>query len=649
MIYENKPWWDAHNRDEAPHQSLTSLVETFKTSQSTFLWNTRKLIAMFEWGTRRVAGPMSDDTWANTTTIPLDESINTYNHAQNTIETMHSKICKVRIIPMALTEGGNWFERDRAKKLSRALEGEGDESSIDQIKEDVVMDALVTDHGAGCAKVCSVNGKVSAQHIPIEDIFFDEAEVRYRKPQCLYQRMIMDRFVALDMFAGPDTEGPGFYGTRAEREKIILRAQKAPRTYTTEASLDQIEVWEAYRLPTGCVDVDDDGTVKDSKGGRHTIILGDGTMLDEPWTRDTFPFSFYVPRLRRRSVWGLSVMRCLAAPQREHDRVTYRIQKAVQKMAGSHIIASRQANVNPREIDNDAGTFFEYDGQIPPMTFNPSPIDGAVFQYRNGIPNEMRQSVGMNDMSTTGVVPAGLSSASGKALTVFEDQENQRLKPYHNALERWFIKLWWLMVDEARDIAKRDGEYCSKYVGKNSVEKLKWKEILKDKADFVLKVFPIGQLSQSPPAKFAQLEQLLNAGVITTEQFARLYGLPDVEEELELQTAGTQIILKNLDYIIMTGKYVSPSPFDNLTESVRIGNAYYAKVRLEEGIPPERVALVMQYVQDSQYMIDDAKGPPPGPEVMPMDAAPPMPEMMPEMPSPDMMPPDAGMVPAPIN
>src|SRR5690606_33942866 len=110
----------------------------------------------------------------------------------------------------------------------------------------------------------------------------------------------------------------------------------------------------------------------------------------------------------------------------------------------------------------------------------------------------------------------------------------------------------------------RGVDYKARYRGKKGLETISWKDVLLDFESFRMRVFPVSALSKQPAARFAQLTELLNAQAITVEQFKRLFDLPDLEAENELDSADTDVIDRAMDIMVTTGRYLSPEPFDNL-------------------------------------------------------------------------------------
>jgi hypothetical protein len=315
-------------------------------------------------------------------------------------------------------------------------------------------------------------------------------------------------------------------------------------------------------------------------------------------------------------------MHALAAPQREYEKVTEGIQEANHRMGGSHVLAHESSNLTERDIDNGKGSVIVWSGNIPPVEFNPTPVNPQTYQYQQSIPETMMRARGVSPTAATSQVPAGLSQASGKALQVFTDEGSKRRIVDMRALERWKVDTAQLIIEEARELVAEDPSYKTRYRSHKAIESVSWKDVLLDEDEFVLTIPPASSLSKDPAGKFAQLSEMLNAGAINIEQFRRLYGIPDLEAENELDTADTDIIDRNLEIIALEGRYLSPQPFDNLGMCVTRAGKFYNLLRAKGGIPEARLQLVQNYIADAQALIDQAKAASQSPAPAPMPSAP---------------------------
>lgn len=595
--YDDVSFWNAPDAHQAGEQ-LVSLMTEDDAEDTMLRENTRRMITMFEYG----ANAAVLETGAQ---CAIEDETNGYNMARNFIETMVSKICKTTVSPMAMTEGGGFMERRRARKVDKALEGEFEEHEVDRIKEDIVTDAMVTDHGAGFAKVYERDECIRIEHVPAEDIRFDRREVRLRQPRSIFQLHDMDKYELAHLYP--------------EHEDAILKA--AGRNKSSDAAgeddigQERVRVYEGWHRRSG----------KDATDGRHVMAIAGATLVDEQYDEDGFPFAEFVPRRRRRSVWGLSAMRDCAAPQKEYEKLTAKIQKGHTRLGMAGFIGPKSAEVNLNEIVGEYGIYIEHAGPSAPTPFSFDPITPGTYAYRESLVRDMGTALGVSQFSAQSQVPAGLSQASGKALQVFEDQEDGRMVPYHRELQRWVVRLSWLVIRLAKRMTDRGIKLEAKYRDKHGWEKIDWSEVVKDADSLILKVFPVSNLAKQPAARFAQLQELLNAGAITVEQFKRLFDIPDLESELGLETADTDVIDMMLEGIVFEGKVHTPEPFDDLQQLIDRGSKFYQLCRVRN-VPDDRMQLLREFILQAKTLKQKA-------EMAAQAAAPP-----PPMPGPGMLP-----------
>jgi hypothetical protein len=225
-------------------------------------------------------------------------------------------------------------------------------------------------------------------------------------------------------------------------------------------------------------------------------------------------------------------------------------------------------------------------------------------------------------MSTSSQVPAGLQQASGKALQVFEDFESERLLPEHRAMEAFVIETakltcyaWRSMLKEAKAsreagdedededaAADSDGtenpesnQFFVEYRAKGSLERIALKDLVDDKRIPTVTVFPVSQLARTPAAKFGQLMDMLNAKAITIEQFKRLYELPDLEAENEIDTADCTAVDWAVDQMIFEGKPQVPDAFYNFTYAKERCRKWVNHLRQYE-VPEKRLQLLRNFL-----------------------------------------------------
>jgi hypothetical protein len=301
-------WWKASGEEKKPHEMLDNLIRTIRQDQSERYDGYKRYATAFGQDITRFSG----DTYTESDKLSINE-------LQNTIETLHAQIFKNHIVPAPCPAEGDYEEQFRARAFGRWLEGILDDAKVFyEVMPTVGLDALV--FGTGICKVYSkkaeVGHKICLERISPRDIYVDRIEARYGKPRNIYQRMHMDRWVALDKFAmGADGE----YDDELAL-KIIDAKQLEGEDYDLgdASDGDQITVYEAWHLPSS----------PKAKDGRHVIWIQGCTLVDEEWEDPTFPFIFMKFGTPLAGFWGCSAVARLMPAQSAYDKLTQRIDLA---------------------------------------------------------------------------------------------------------------------------------------------------------------------------------------------------------------------------------------------------------------------------------------------------------------------------------
>ncbi len=117
-VYTDATWFLAHRQDAAAGPRLIQLCREMSRRQTQLIENTEKCMAVFEYGGDALNLQPGDP-------YPVEETLLTFNRAQNIVETAYSKIIKSRISIMVLSEGGGLpaasaVERSQQRHRGRA-------------------------------------------------------------------------------------------------------------------------------------------------------------------------------------------------------------------------------------------------------------------------------------------------------------------------------------------------------------------------------------------------------------------------------------------------------------------------------------------------------------------------------------------------
>lgn len=580
-------WWEAKDFDHDPHEIMIPHIRGLLQDQAQRYRNFERLIAAYEYGPKLMSWDSRDDK-------NLEDVTMTFNYAAAAIDTVISKTVKSSVTPMPLTTGGTYDDRDNAEKLGQAIDGEFRKNRVEEIFEDVVTDGYTL--GNGFFYVPHGRGEIRIEFVPCEDVVVDEAECRYRMPSCMFIRFLVDRDKLLEIYGVSSDE---FYGTASERKSKIHEAALTNRPWTQRDRLhNQVEVWLGYHLNSG----------DEAEDGKFAVCIENCTLAFAPWDRSRFPVAAFVPLKRRRHFHGRSMLAELMSPQREHDKVTDRLQMSNHRLGGTHLLVDRTANVDIRELDNGQGTVVEYDnkgGAAPVTELHPTIANPETFQYRDGLVTEMMARFGISSMAMTGALEEGMHGASGKALELAEEQTAERLVLQQRAKDRVLVDLAWLVIEEAEAITEEDADYKVNVRIENGLRPVRWKDALLSRDEFTLDVKPAGDLASTPGARFEQLMRMADAQRITNDEFRSQWFMPDLKSANDLDLSDTNIIEKVLTKIVKDGKAILPESFDNLQLALMLGRKFYNMCRVND-VPEPRLQLLRDYVARAKTLKERA-------------------------------------------
>ena len=651
------PWWwrERGKAPEALWPRLTTLVrDQFRKQQQRYL-TFRKHTAIREYGYKAADklttkyGRWSDDT------------VLAFNRSQNAADTLISTVMGAKILPMLGTNGGDWDDRQAAEQGTQALASLFDELDVDNVVEDLLYDAC--DAGTFFCKVYPDfdSGEVCIERTPYDDVLFDDSETRYRNPLCMYERKFVDRYVCADRYGVADA---ALEGTAQKRREAIMKAQATPDLSDQETSPDIVEIIEAWRKPSFVRPEDEEKEEEDedssdpmpaakAKGrgqrkptrGRHAMVIEGADILDEEYKCKDFPFIIGAPRRSREGMWGIPVMRQLAPGQRECEIMDGKFQRAHRRMGGTHILVHKNANIQKRQITNDIGDILEWDGNVPPQEWAPTPANPQSYEYLGATEQRMLRFIGIPEMAAQGQIPAGLDGASGKALQTYIDEGAKYLSPWFRVRERLTRELADRILAAIAELVEDNPDFETRYQTPfGGWETMKWKSIVEKRERFIVQVDPVNALSMSTSGKLAIVDRWFDQKIIDDKEYRRLSAIPDLRQTNALDLSARQVIEMRLTHMLRTGVYRGPDSFDDLAMIMDLAPKFL-RAREVDGVPDGRLDNIRTFIVDTKALMDSmaaASAPPPGPEGMPPGAPPPGPPMGPD--GAPMMPPE-GMLP----
>lgn len=605
-------WWRAKEKGKRPDEMLTPLLHHIRKDQ-------RHRYEAYKYWARAMDQDMSMVDGTETTYLKYYGSELTINEAMNTLETLHAQIFKNKILAAMCPEEGDYEEEFQARAFNRWHEGVMDEAKVhDEVFPQAGFDCLWA--GTGCIKgvgkpISKKKGKVCFEAVSPRHLFVDRIEARNGKPRSMHQMMFMDRWVAADKWA------PKSDKSLAEKRQKVLEVKttdKEDHDYDVadQGDGDQITVWESWHLPSG----------PNSDDGLHAIWMDGCTLFEEPWEHDRFPFTFMRFGLKVAGFWGVSAMYRILPAQKAFDRITKQIDECHQVMGWPRILLRKGSGLQKSHIDDIPFTIFETETPTADVKeWNPVPINPAMYQERDSLVRRMRGAIGVSDFEAQNQVPANIRDGAAAYMDRAVEQGQARHAMLHKAAEAAVIDLADLALLVATDLLKDGCDVIVKAPGsemRTTIEMLKFSEVKVKREQMKMRCLAVSQLPRTFSNRVKDLAILRDRGDLTQKTFLRLLEIPDIDSEIDNMVSDEDIIRRNLSYMLRTGKYLSPLPYDNHDLIIKLTALKIHEARCRD-VDEDKIALLVKYIEDA-IAEKGGIGPPANPQAAMGQMAPPV-------------------------
>jgi hypothetical protein len=399
------------------------------------------------------------------------------------------------------------------------------------------------------------------------------------------------------------------------RDGLLSPTANPSNILGTRLRSDQIEVTEAWHLPAG----------KDAGDGRHVVVCGDLVLLDEEWTRDTFPIVPIRWCTPQNGFWGTGIAQELLGIQYELNNCLRTAQLSMRLHAIPKWLLQHGSKVTKSHLDDTMGGIIEYTGKMPELRTFQS-VAPEIFRQIEDLYSKAYQITGISSLSAQAQKPVGLNS--GKSLREFYDIETERFAMVVKQWEQFFLACAQQVVYLAKDIATREGSYPVKARTGRKVQKVDWNDVDLQDDDYVLQIYPTNMLPQHPAGRLEMIQELIGMGALDQATAIKLLDFPDLESVMSRKNAPYDVIDSSVEAMLDRGEYAPPEAFDNLELALTMVQERYQHARLM-GYDEERLDLLRTYISQVKDLMDQAQPPggggqAAGPGGQPTEGAPPM-------------------------
>jgi len=522
-----------------------------------------------------------------TKTLPDDRP--TFNLIQAATDTLVSRLSQARPQPKFLTDGADYKQRHLAQQLNQFILGEFYQTKSYEKATQILRDCIVM--GTGCLKVYEgTDGKVAVDRVMITDLYVDENDAVNGDPQSLIQVKLMDRD---KLIANSDKAA----------QLIIAAAPNSVPDNSPDSgrtTSDQVMVVEGWKLPSG-----PDPKAPGYVPGRHTLALSSGIIYDEEWNKPKFPFVFMNYSDPFLGFFGQGLATQLFGTQMGLNRILYSIARMI-TLSTPKWLVEKSSGVPKAHLDNQLGSVIMWQG-VKPEFITPPCNAPELYAERDKLIQYGFQQCGVSAMQATSQKPEGLNS--GAAIRSYDDISTDRFAALSKKYDNVFVDIAYMIAEVAKDIAERDGKYQTVYPNKDGTKEIDLPAMKFLKDPFVIQCFTESALPKTPAGRIQTVTELVQAGILTIKEGARLMRFPDLEQNERLDNASEERIYQQLDSIVEDGKYIEPDSFLDLNLATQLVVKYlnlYLAANLEE----KKADQLRDYFKQVQALIQSATPPP---------------------------------------
>ena len=335
-------WWLAETDEDLVSQVL-STTEFLKRTNSNRIRQASVFTRLFS-GKPLYNFSSSNSSLDTSNQLPIGRP--TANIVYSCTDTLVSMISQDRPKPVFLTNNGHYKERKLAKEANAFIQGEMYRTKAYDFGTRGLVDTCVL--GNGFIKVFPKDNKVCLDRVLETELLVDFNDAYYNDPRQLIQIKLVDRAVVASMFP--------------KKAAIIAGAlqgnvDSTPRS--TETISDQFIISEAWHLPSS----------ENAKDGRHVIVCSDGVILDEPWTKQKFPFVKLSYNQNIVGWFAQGLAEILMPTQMEIYRCLIVASQSIELMGVPRIYIDELSKIVETSFNNRIGTIIKGRGN-PPQFIN---------------------------------------------------------------------------------------------------------------------------------------------------------------------------------------------------------------------------------------------------------------------------------------
>lgn len=546
-------WW-ALESEEAAGKAAWDTIQLLNTAHAPRHMQDALMIGLYEnkppyWA--GVRDPMLNAAIAQGgRRVPL-------NLVKSVIDTAAAMLSKNDAELRAFTDGGSWHDQRKAKQITKYNSGCFYLNKFRRHQKRAFIDGCLT-RARGAVKFWAdyQQGQVRCARQHPRTLLWNDLEGD--DPNNFYQWYPIARETLIQRFPKK----------RAIIESCKQSVNPVNPAYRRVTSLyshaDLVDVGECWHK----------GQRHDPESGRHILRVEKGTLDDEPWPFDQFPFSFFSWDDADEGWGGKPLADILSDYQAEINRFIRIYRKGLERaasMAGVYMERTSETDANNEANNGEPWTVRTYVGKEP--VFAAPPAFGAdLFQFIVWEYDKAFAEAGFSMLQAQGEKPEGVDAAV--ALRELNDITSTRQVPKGQRYEQGTEDAGNIQMFLSGRMFKADRGKNARAIkvrapGTKFLEQVDFADIADVEEDaFVLKQSVTSALPTHFVGKLQSVVDMVRGGVLPKKKVEegmglRLLSMPDLEKEIDIQTAQRELTSMQVDEALYEGRFIAPQPYQN--------------------------------------------------------------------------------------
>ena len=502
----------------------------------------------------------------------------TLNVVKSIVDTIVSKISANKPRPRFLTSGGSWNDYEKAKKLTKFIDGQFYHSKIYELAPQAFIDACI--FGTGILKIYEDNLDVKVEKILPQELLVSVEEAVYGEPHTMHQIKKIHREVLKEMYPDFIEDIEGLPSTVNEGDMVNVRCSWKKAVKRT--------IW-----------VDGEKTVE-TLSGKYITSIETAILEEYDYEKEYFPFVIFRWTELSMGFFGAGIAEEIADIQIQLNNLISIAQDSIVMTEIPKILVDNNSEFDVKHVDDEVGTILGFTG-TPPVFLNVGSTSEILLSQIENLYRKAYEIIGVSQLAANSRKPAGLDS--GVALREFNDIESERFYDAERRYESTYNKAGYIMIDLVKDIIKENPAYNVNVPGRDFLETVKFKDVNLSEDRYKMEMFSAAFLPRTPAGRLQAVQELIDRGFLGVEQGLELIQYPDVQGALALRNADFNLIQTIIDRMAFKGEYMAPEPYFN----IQLGLEWIQKAYMEfkmKNLPEDRQALFRRWMDDAEALLN---------------------------------------------